>query len=172
MWLRNQLNTSGLSRQAFPVGFKISVLWFVSYAPLSWKMLKFQRLKYQHFGSSWSQNAQNGPQRSPRPKMKPKWLPNRYVLDSWSFFAICFRTYVFQCSFAFPELWKHQFLILFGTKFDNFWVVFGILGHVCPKRSQDTLIIAAGWPTWAYLDPTWIQVGSKLAQGGPMLAPS
>ena len=33
-------------------------------------------------------------------------------------------------------------------------------------------MIAAGWPTWAYLDPTWTQVGSKLAQVGPMLAPS
>ena len=46
------------------------------------------------------------------------------------------------------------------------------MGHVCPKRSKDTLIIAAGWPTRAYLDPTWIQVGSKVTQVGSMLDPS
>ena len=38
--------------------------------------------------------------------------------------------------------------------------------------SQDTLMIAAGLPTSAYLDPTWTQVGSKLAQVEPMVAPS
>ena len=70
------------------------------------------------------------------------------------------------------ELWKHQFLSLFGKDFDEFWIIFGIWGRVCPKRSQDTLMIAAGWPAWAYVDPTWTQVGSKLAQVGPMLAPS
>ena len=58
------------------------------------------------------------------------------------------------------------------ANFDCFWSIFGILGRVCPRRSQDTLRIAAGWPTSAYLDPTWTQVGSELGQVGPMLAPS
>ena len=46
------------------------------------------------------------------------------------------------------------------------------MGCVCPKRTQDTLMIAAGLPTSAHLDPTWTQVGSKLAQVEPMVAPS
>ena len=88
------------------------------------------------------------------------------------FFAICFRTYVFQCFFAFPELWKHQFWPILVTNFDEIWFILGTLGRVRLKRPQDSLKIAAGWLTWANLDPTWTQVGSKLAQVGPMLAPS
>ena len=53
-----------------------------------------------------------------------------------------------------------------------FFIIFGIWGRVCPKRPQDSLKIAAGWPTRAYLNPTWAQVGSKLAQVGPILDPS
>ena len=111
----------------------------------------------------------------------PRWGQNDSKMGSK---LICFSFMVVFSRFASGPTFSTEFLLfgsfestnfwylLFGTKFHGFWIIFGILGRVCPKRSQDTLIIAAGWPTWAYLDPTWIQVGSKLAQVGPMLDPS
>ena len=113
---------------------------------------------------TWFLKASQVPQ--DEAKMAPRWLPNWYVLASWSFFRDLLPDLRFQCMFVLLELWKHQFSTFFGTNFDEFWVIFGtrfteiciifgILGRVCPKRCQDTLMIAAGWHTWVYLDPTW-----------------
>ena len=41
----------------------------------------------------------------------------------------------------------HQFWSIFGANFDEFWIIFGIFGRVCPERSQDTFMIAVTLPT-------------------------
>ena len=80
--------------------------------------------------------------------MAPGWLPYRYVLASWLFFRDLLPDLRFPMYFGFSGAWKAQlFVIFFGSNFDLFWIIFGIWGRVCPKRSQDPLMIAAGWPT-------------------------
>ena len=49
--------------------------------------------------------------------------------------------------------------------------ILGILGRVYPKRAQDTLIIAAGWPTLAYLGPSCSHFGPKLGPTWLKLGP-
>ena len=105
-----------------------------------------------YVGSSWPQDAQNGPQKASQvpqyeAKMAPRWLPNGYVLVSWSFFRDLLPDLRFPMFFFYSGALKHQCWSIFVANFDDFWIMFGILGRVGPKTSQDTLMIAAGWPT-------------------------
>ena len=96
--------------------------------------------------------------------------------------SICFSFLVFFSQFAsgrtfsnefftFRELGMRQFLSIFGANFDGFWIIFGILGRVCPKRPQDSLNIAAKGPG-PNMGQSWLQVGSSWAYLGPKLAPT
>ena len=80
-------------------------------------------------------------------KMAPRWLPNRCVLASWSFFRDLLPDLRFPMYFCFSGALKASISDTFWNKIRRFLNRFGILGCVCPKRSQDTLVIAAGWPT-------------------------
>ena len=80
-------------------------------------------------------------------KMAPRWLPNRYVLASWWIFRNLLPDICFPLFFCFLGALKASNLTYFGTNFPNFLIILGILGHVCPKRPQDSLKIAEGWPT-------------------------
>ena len=106
-----------------------------------------------YVGSFWPQNAQNDPPNSPIGGGAFGSHPDRFR-------GLVYRT-----------LSKQQFLSSFGSNFVEMWTIFGVLGRVCPKRSQDTLKIAAGWPTGPNLGPSWLQVGSSWTHVGPKLAP-
>ena len=123
-----------------------------------------------YVGSSWSPEAQHGPQRLPKyPKMSPRWpsrcLPHRYVLASWSFFRDLLPDLRFPMKFCFSGVWNASIFINFWNKFrrilDHFWYVGSCMPLEVLRYSHDCCRIAYFSLSGSYMDLSWLQVGSS-----------
>ena len=126
--------------------------------------------------------APSCPRRSPKAsqvpqdeaKMAPRWLPNRYVLASWSFFRDLLPDLRFPMYFGFSGAWKASIFVNFWNKFRSFLGHFWYLGscmlqevsrypHDCRGMAYLSLSRPNMGPTWLQVGSSWLQVGSKLA---------
>ena len=114
--------------------------------------------------------------------MAPRWLPNRHVLASWSFFRDLLPNLRFPMLFCFSGALKASIFYTFWNKIRQFLARFWHLGscmpqkvsrypHKCCRMAYLSLSGPNMDPSWLKLGPCWTQVGSNLAQVGPMLGP-
>ena len=96
-------------------------------------------------------------------KMAPKWLPNRYVLASWSFFRDLLPDLRFPAFFGFSGALKVSMFDTFWNKIRQFLGNFWHLGSCMPKEVSRYPHICC---RMAYLslsgpnlDPTWLKLG-------------
>ena len=95
-------------------------------------------------------------------KMTPRWLPNRYVLASWSFFRDLLPDLRFPMYFCFSGALKASisdtFLEQNSMIFESFlasWVVYA------PKGPHDCCRMAYLSLSGPNIGPSWLQVGSS-----------
>ena len=134
-----------------------------------------------YVGSSWSPDAQHGPQRAPkypmmRPKWHPRWLPHRYVLASWSFFRDLPPDLGFPMNLCFSGAWSASIFDTFWNKIRRFLGHFWHLGSCMPKEvsryPHDCCRMAYLSLSGPNMDPSWLQVDSSWAHAGPKLVPT
>ena len=111
----------------------------------------------------WPPKASQAPQ--DEAKMAPRWLSNRYVLASWSFFRDLLPDLRFPMYFGFSGAWKASIFVNFWSKFRSFLVRCWYLGSCMPQEvsryPHDCCRIAYLSLSGPYMDPSWLQVGSS-----------
>ena len=146
-------------------GLKLAPRWLK--IALCWLKLVPRRPK-------WPPKASQAPQ--DEAKMAPRWLSNRYVLASWSFFRDLLPDLRFPMYFGFSGAWKASIFVNFWNKFRSFLGHFWYLGSCMPQEvsryPHDCCRMAYLSLSGPNMDPSWLQVGSSWAHAGPKLAPT
>ena len=139
-----------------PGGFKLAPRWLK--IALCWLKLVPRRPK-------WPLKASQVPQ--DEAKMARRWLPNRHVLASRSFFCDLLPDLRFPMFLCFSGALKASIFDIFWNKFGrclgHFWHLGSCMPQEVSRYPHDCCRIAYLSLSGPNMDPNWFQVGSKSA---------
>ena len=148
-----------------PRGFKLAPRWL---------KIALCRLKLVPRRPKWPPKPSQAPQ--DETKMVPRWLPNRYVLASWSIFRDLLPYLRFPMYFCFSEALKASIFDTFWNNIRRFLAHFWHLGLCMPKEvsryPHDCCRMAYLSLSGPNMGPSWLQVDSSWVHLGPKLAPT
>ena len=135
-----------------------------------WLEIALCWLKFGPRRPKWPLKASQVPQ--DETKMAPRWLPNWYVLASWSFFRDVLPDLCFPMNWCFSKAWNTSIVVHFWSKFwwilDHFWHLGSCMPQEVSRYPHDCCRIAYLSLSGPYMDPSWLQVGLNMPKMGPM----